>query len=179
VEVNGGPLIALLEHGYVPIVAPLGVAADASTALNVNADTAAGAIAGALRADAYIVVTNVDRVRLRVDDPATGITSLDTEEAERYLATGVFDGGMRPKMQSAIDALASGARRALICGTGPQAITRALSGQATALLRACLDIGQVYNRGAVGSSVSTHPTMGCTHDQRSSERWQRCFKSRV
>jgi acetylglutamate kinase len=135
-EVNQGPLIALLEHGYVPIVAPLGLAADASTALNVNADTAAGAIAGALRADAYIVVTNVDRVRLRVDDPASGIASLDTEEAAKYLSTGVFDGGMRPKVQSAIDALASGARRALICGGGPRAITRALSGQATALVPA-------------------------------------------
>ncbi|HTV74235.1 MAG TPA: acetylglutamate kinase [Candidatus Acidoferrales bacterium] len=136
VEVNQGPLIALLEHGYVPIVAPLGLAADASTALNVNADTAAGAIAGALRADAYVVVTNVERVRLRVEDPGSGIASLDTEQAEKYLATGVFDGGMRPKMQSALHALANGARRALICGSGPRAVTRALGGEATALVPA-------------------------------------------
>jgi acetylglutamate kinase len=130
------PLITLLEQGFVPIVAPLGIAPDASTALNVNADTAAGAIAGALRADAYIVVTNVDRVRLNVADPSSGIAQLTTEEAERYLASGAFDGGMRPKMESAIDALASGAGRALICGSGAQAITRALDGEATTLIPA-------------------------------------------
>ena len=105
------PLVVLLEQRFVPIVAPLGVAADASTALNINADTAAGAIAGALRADAYIVVTNVDRVRLDVADPNSGIAQLNTEEAERHLASGAFDGGMRPKMESAIDALALAAAR--------------------------------------------------------------------
>jgi acetylglutamate kinase len=135
VHVSHRLLTALLEQGFVPIVAPLGISMDASTALNINADTAAGAIAGALRADAYIMVTNVDRVRLKADDPATGITRLNTEQAGRYLAEGIFDGGMRPKMQSAIDALALGARRALICGVGPRAITRALEeGEGTTLV---------------------------------------------
>jgi acetylglutamate kinase len=135
-QVNVRPLVALLEQGFVPIVAPLGVAADASTAFNINADTAAGAIAGALRADAYVVVTNVDRVRLNVADPTSGIAQLNMEEAQRHLASGVFDGGMRPKMESAIDALALGAGRALICGAGPGAITRALNGEATTLVPA-------------------------------------------
>ena len=135
-EVRARLLNALLEQGFVPIVAPLGIAADGGTALNVNADTAAGAIAGALRADAYVAVTNVDRVRLHVADPNSGIARLTREEAQRHIASGAFDGGMRPKMESAIDALASGAGRALICGSGPQAITRALEGQATTLVSA-------------------------------------------
>jgi acetylglutamate kinase len=135
-EVTPRLLVVLLEQGFVPIVAPLAVAADASTALNVNADTAAGAIAGALRADAYVAVTNVDRVRLNVADPSSGIARLTRAQAERHIASGAFDGGMRPKMESAIDALASGAERALICGSGPQAITRALDGQATTLVSA-------------------------------------------
>ncbi len=136
VSVNPKPISALLENGLVPVIAPLAISQDSSTALNVNADTAAGAIAGALRADAYVVVTNVDRVRLRVDDPSSGIPRLDTDEARRRLDDGTFDGGMRPKMQSAIDALARGARRSLICGAGPKAITRALEGHATTLVPA-------------------------------------------
>jgi acetylglutamate kinase len=135
-EVRPRLLIVLLEQGFVPIVAPLGIAADASTALNVNADTAAGAIAGALRADAYVAVTNVDRVRLNAADPNSGIARLTRKEAQRHIASGAFDGGMRPKMESAIHALASGAGRALICGSGPQAITRALDGHATTLVSA-------------------------------------------
>jgi acetylglutamate kinase len=127
-------LVVLLEQRFVPIVAPLGVSADASTALNINADTAAGAIAGALRADAYVAVTNVDRVRLNVDDPSSGIEKMTVAEAERHLASGAFDGGMRPKVESAIDALALGAGRSLICGSGPQAITRALNGEATTII---------------------------------------------
>jgi acetylglutamate kinase len=135
-EVNTRPLTALLEQGFVPIVAPMGISADACTALNINADTAAGAIAGALRADAYVVVTNVDRVRADVSDPRTAIARMDTKDAEKFLASGAFDGGMRPKMRSAIDALGAGARQAFICGTGPHALTRALEGQATTLIPA-------------------------------------------
>jgi acetylglutamate kinase len=134
VGVDPRPLTALLEQGFVPIVAPLGITQDASAALNINADTAAGAIAGALRADAYVVVTNVDRVRLHVADPASGIARLDVADAERHLASGAFDGGMRPKMRSAIDALEKGALRAFICGAGPHAITQALGGHVGTLL---------------------------------------------
>ena len=130
-------LTTLLEQNFVPIVAPLGISSDGSTALNINADTAAGAIAGALRADAYIVVTNVERVRRNVDDPATGIDCMNAMEAERYITDGLFAGGMRPKIQSAIEALGRGAKRALICGMQPRAITRALEdGDATTLVSA-------------------------------------------
>ncbi len=129
-------LEALLAVRLTPVVAPLGLTADGRTALNINADTAAGAIAGALGADAYVVVTNVDRVRLRLDDPSSGIGRLTEAEARRYLADGTFDGGMRPKMESALDALARGARSAVIAGSGPGALTRALAGDGTTVVRA-------------------------------------------
>ena len=72
-RVQPAVLEGLFAAGITPVVAPLAVTADGRTALNVNADTSAGAIAGALAADAYIIVTNVERVRLRVDDPSSGI----------------------------------------------------------------------------------------------------------
>lgn len=127
-------LQALLAAGIVPVVAPLGITEDGSQALNVNADLSAGAIAGALGADAYVVVTNVDRVRRVVSDPASAIASLTMSQASAYLADGTFDGGMRPKMQSALDALARGARSAIVCGSGPGVLGRALAGDGTTII---------------------------------------------
>lgn len=124
----------LLAAGFVPVVAPLGVAADAAHALNLNADTAAGALAGALAADAYVIVTNVERVRRDVADPTSGIATLSAREALVLLSDGTFDGGMRPKMQSALDALARGARSAIICGCGPGALERGVSGGGTTVV---------------------------------------------
>ena len=129
-------LRALLTAGFVPVVAPLGIADDATSAYNVNADTAAGALAGALGADAYVVVTNVERVRLRLDDPASGIAHLTVAQARGYLADGTFDGGMRPKMTSAIDALETGAHVAYIGGAGPGALDRVLAGEGTTIVAA-------------------------------------------
>ena len=127
-------LQALVDAHIVPVVAPLGITADGTQTLNVNADTAAGAIAGALVADVFIVVTDVDRVRRIRDDPASGFTTLTSEQALRYLADGTFDGGMRPKMASALDALARGAKRAVIGGSGSGALGRALAGEGTTVV---------------------------------------------
>ena len=126
----------LLAAGMTPVVAPLAVSGDAATPLNVNADTAAGAIAGALGADAYVVVTNVERVRRVLADPESEIERLGADEAARLLEGGAFDGGMRPKIASALDALHRGARRAIVCGSGPAALTRALSGSGTTICSA-------------------------------------------
>ena len=134
VEVRPALVRAMLEAGFVPVVAPLGVTANGSTALNVNADTAAGALAGALGADAYVVVTDVERVRREVNDPASGLARLTVAEAEAYLADGTFGGGMRPKMRSALDALARGARSVVIGGSGAGALSRALAGEGTTIV---------------------------------------------
>jgi len=134
--VRPGVLHGLLDAGLVPVVAPLAIDARGTTALNVNADTSAGAIAGALGADAYVIVTSVSRVRRRLDDPESGIARLTAAEARGFLEDGTFDGGMRPKMESALDALARGARSAVICGSGPGALGRALAGDGTIIVRA-------------------------------------------
>jgi len=123
----------LLEAGFTPVVAPLAVSTDAATALNVNADTAAGALAGTLEADLYVVITNVDRARLRPDDAASGIDRLDVARARELLADGTFGGGMAPKMESAIDALRRGTKRVIVCGAGPDALAKAIAGEGTTL----------------------------------------------
>ncbi len=125
---------ALLDAGFVVVIAPLGLDADGGGALNCNADTAAGAIAGALAADAYVVITNVAGVRGNVDDPDSVIERLTVAEAERYLSDGTFTDGMIPKMRAAIAAVRGGAARAVVAGAGYGAIDAALRGLGTELV---------------------------------------------
>jgi acetylglutamate kinase len=123
---------ALLDAGFLPVVAPLALDKDdASGRLNVNADTAAGAIAGALQAQSYVVVTDVEGVRKDVTDPDSTVPRLSAAQAEAWLEDGTLSGGMRPKMRGALDALRHGAKRVLISGAGARAISRALGGAGT------------------------------------------------
>ncbi|MBV9408578.1 MAG: acetylglutamate kinase [Candidatus Eremiobacteraeota bacterium] len=125
---------ALLDAGFVVVVAPLGTDVAGGGALNCNADTAAGALAGALGADAYVVITNVAGVRRDLHDPGSVIPRLTVAEAEGFLADGTFADGMIPKMRAAIDAVRGGARRAVVAGAAPGAIAAALRGAGTELV---------------------------------------------
>lgn len=132
--VDAERLRAILGTGLLPVIAPLGLDTGDNSALNLNADTAAGAIAGALRADAYVVITNVDGVRRDKDDPSTTIARLSVSLANDLIVDGTFDGGMIPKMRAAIAAVEAGARRAVIAGSGTGAIAAALDGAGTELV---------------------------------------------
>ena len=128
--VNPALLRTLLAAGFVPVVAPLAIEPGTGEALNVNADTVAGAIAGALGADAYVVVTNVAGVRRDLNDPASVLGQITLPEARGYLVDGTFSGGMIPKARAAMAAVEAGAKRALI----GSALRAALAGSATALV---------------------------------------------
>ncbi|HEY1726977.1 MAG TPA: acetylglutamate kinase [Candidatus Baltobacteraceae bacterium] len=132
-EVRPALIDALLEHRFVPVVAPLGVARDGSTAYNINGDTAAGALAGALRADAFVAVTDVPKILRHIEDPNSAIDVLTAGEAKEWRTVGSLAGGMIPKVDSALDALRHGAKRAIVAGAGPEAIRRALAGAGTEL----------------------------------------------
>jgi acetylglutamate kinase len=134
-EVDAALLRRILALGIVPVIAPLGLDRAANVALNLNADTAAGAIAAALAADAYVVLTNVAGVRRDRHDPASVIPRLTVAEAQGFLDDGTFSDGMRPKMRAAIEAVAGGARRALIAEAARDGIGRALAGAGTELVR--------------------------------------------
>jgi acetylglutamate kinase len=119
----------LLAANYLPIVAPLAVAEDSTHAYNVNADFAAAALAGALHAHAFVMITNVSRVRRDPNDPASGIDRLSLDEARAFVETPACEGGMQPKMQAAIAAVEAGAQASYICA--PQRIAGILAGNAT------------------------------------------------
>ena len=134
VAVDATLVRGLLRLGVVPVVAPLGLDLAENVALNVNADTAAGALAAALAADAYVVLTNVAGVRRDRHDAGSQIPRLTVAEANALLDDGTFNDGMRPKMRAAIEAVAGGARRALIAEAAPGGIRRALAGAGTELV---------------------------------------------
>ena len=119
----------LLESNYLPVVAPLAIADTQAHAYNVNADLAAAALAGALRARAFVMVTNVERVRSEPGDPSSGIEHLSLDEARAFARTPACEGGMLPKMLAAISAVERGAAASYICA--PQPIEAILGGNAT------------------------------------------------
>src|SRR5207248_3083465 len=127
--IDPSPLKALLDGGFLPIVAPVAVSEDSAHAYNVNADTAAGAIAGALQADAYITLTNVARVLRDPADASSAISELTISEAQTFAASDNCASGMKPKILAAIEALGSGVKRAYICAAQPGALAGALAGR--------------------------------------------------
>jgi acetylglutamate kinase len=125
-------LRTLLGYGFLPVVAPLALNDAATTAYNVNADLAAGAIAAALHASAFLAVTNVPRILRNPDDPSSGIDRLTIAEAREFLTTDACRSSMKPKLEAAIASVAGGASAAYICDARPGAIRNALSaGEAT------------------------------------------------
>lgn len=112
-----GIILGFLEAGIVPVIAPLGVAADFSTAYNINADEAAGAIAAGVKADVLILITNVDRVRRDENDPASGIAHMTPDEALTFANSAACRSSMKPKVRAAANAVKEGVGCAQITST--------------------------------------------------------------
>ncbi len=104
----------LLEAGRIPVIAPLGVFAGGQPC-NINADTAAGALAVALAATRLVLLTDVDAVRGADGKPRP---ALDLDQARALLASGAAQGGMRPKIETCIEAVAGGVPAAVILNGG-------------------------------------------------------------
>lgn len=100
-------VLSALEDGAVPVVATIG-SDDHGQAYNVNADTAAAAIAAALGAKKLIYLTDIEGVRTRKDDPTTLVSRATPATIERMMLDGTVDGGMIPKLQSCLHALVNG-----------------------------------------------------------------------
>jgi len=103
----------LLTQGLIPVVATVGIGAGAQ-AYNINADTAAGAIAAALSADKLVYLTDVPGVQSDRFDPASLIGQIDASGIDRLVEQGVVEGGMIPKVEAAAHAVRNGVRRAHI-----------------------------------------------------------------
>lgn len=132
-QIDAKPLSVLLQAGYLPVVSPIAIDVESQHAYNVNADTVAGAIAAALAADAYVALTNVERVLADPNDPASRIDRFSLDDAAAFAGSDACVSGMKPKMLAAIGAVSGGARRAYICAAKQGAISSALSGNATVI----------------------------------------------
>ncbi len=113
-----------IDDGRVPIIPSLALADDGGW-LNVNADTAASAVAGALKAEACYFLTDTPGVLRDVTDPGSLIPRLTRKDAEQLISDGVIAGGMVPKVEACFEALSAGAGRAVILdGRDPYALLR-------------------------------------------------------
>ena len=114
-KVNPEVLVALESQGFIPVIAPVGVGPD-SQAYNINADLVAGAIAGKLRAEKLILLTDVAGVLGPGGEGESSrlIHSMTVEEVKKALKEGTASGGMIPKLKACLKALEQGTRKAHI-----------------------------------------------------------------
>jgi acetylglutamate kinase len=121
-KINAQPIYDLLDMGYIPVISTIGCDRQGN-AYNINGDTAAAEIAGALKAERFILMTDIDGVLRDKDDPSTLIPEISREDADKYCAEGVISGGMIPKVKSCFDAIDEGVKSTVIInGTVPHAI---------------------------------------------------------
>jgi acetylglutamate kinase len=115
-------LRGLCDLGAIPVIAPIGVGA-AGEKYNCNADEAASAVARALGAEKLVNVSDTHGIRERADDEASLLSHLSEDDALRLLASGVISGGMIPKVQTILDALKGGVKKAhIVSGRVPHSL---------------------------------------------------------
>jgi acetylglutamate kinase len=112
-------VVELTRAGFIPVIAPIGVD-DTGASLNLNADTAAGKVAEALRAEKLILLTDVEAVR---GEDGQLLSSLPAATARALIERRVIDGGMIPKVECALEALEGGVRKVhILDGRAPHAV---------------------------------------------------------
>jgi len=111
-RVDTRTILDLCNDGIIPVIPSIALMDDGSNqALNVNADTAATAVAKALQAEKLVFVSEVNGLRTNPDDPNSMIESINAEKAREMLASGVIVGGMIPKIQACLDSLDRGVKK--------------------------------------------------------------------
>ena len=112
-EIDTALITDLLNQGYVPVIAPIGMG-EHGESYNINADYVAAEIAGAMRAEKMLLLTDVEGVYQDFTDKGSLISQLRMDEAKEYIRSGVIDGGMIPKVEACLRALEAGAHKAHI-----------------------------------------------------------------
>ena len=121
-KINVEPIMDLLEKGYIPVVSTIGCDMKGNV-YNINADTAASQIAGAMHAESLISMTDIAGILRDKDDPATLIPMIDIWDAAKLYGEGVISGGMIPKVECCIEAIKYGVKKVFILdGRIPHAI---------------------------------------------------------
>lgn len=112
-KVNVQPIFDLLDGGYIPVVSTIGCDSDGNV-YNINADTAAAFIAGAMKAERLVSMTDIAGILADKDDPASLIPNITISEAAKLFEDGTISGGMIPKVQCCIDAIHRGVGKVII-----------------------------------------------------------------
>ncbi len=112
-KVHITPVLDLLEKGYIPVISTIGCDKQGN-AYNINGDTAAAFIAGALQAQRLIMMTDIDGILRDKDDPSTIIPHLTISEIEELKGEGIISGGMIPKVDCCIEAIHKGVKNVVI-----------------------------------------------------------------
>lgn len=121
-RINISPITDLLEKGYIPVISTVGCDRNGN-AYNINGDTAAAHIAGALGAERLIMMTDIAGVLRDKDDVSTLIPEMSVAEAKELYAQGVISGGMIPKVDCCIEAIGRGVKNVVIMdGRTPHSI---------------------------------------------------------
>ena len=109
-KLNTGLIVLLVNDGFIPVIAPIGVGESGET-YNINADIVAGEVAAALQAEKLVLLTDVAGV---LDEEGQLINTMNDDEAKRLIDTGAIEGGMYPKVKCCLKALRGGIKKAHI-----------------------------------------------------------------
>jgi len=128
-DVNRELIDGIISLGYMPVIAPVGIDASGQR-YNINADTAAGAVASHIGADRLIVVTDVPGIMRDIDGRKTVLPAVTVAEIEEMIASGVIYGGMIPKVRAAVQCIQGIVQEVVIVdGAEPDILSRVMSGQ--------------------------------------------------
>ncbi len=121
-DVNVEPILDVLEKGYIPVISTIGYDEDGNS-YNINADTAAAKIAGQLKCESLISMTDIAGILRDKDDPSTLIPKIYVSEAPQLISEGIISGGMIPKIECCIEAIRRGVKKVFVIdGRIPHAI---------------------------------------------------------
>ena len=112
-DINVQPILDVIEMGYIPVISTVGFDDDGNT-YNINADTVAAGIAGRLKAESLISMTDIAGILRDKDDPTTLISKIFVEDAPKLRDDGIISGGMIPKVQCCVDAINLGVRKVFV-----------------------------------------------------------------
>ncbi|MBW7474968.1 acetylglutamate kinase [Paenibacillus oenotherae] len=125
-DVNAEIIEGVMGMGYIPVIAPIGID-EAGQRYNINADTAAGAVASHLGVERMIVVTDVPGILKTIDGEKRVLPAVTVEEIEAMIESGEIYGGMIPKVRAAIQCIQGNVREVIIVnGDEPNVLSRAV-----------------------------------------------------
>ena len=113
VKVNSEPILDLIEKNYIPVVSTVGADTEGNL-YNINGDTAAAYVAGALNAERLIMMTDIAGILKDKDDPSTLISEMSVSESAKLHESGIISGGMIPKVECAVTAINAGVNNVVI-----------------------------------------------------------------